>query len=367
MNGYHLDKVRPGSPGEILAPVRRQLTLSSQRCGSAIRSELCALLDGTKARVDGAVEMLGDILYQLGKAEDRLVSLLREIDNDIDRLKQAVIESARRHPKTNGDSPQQVGASLDDCRLRCKQYCMLRSCESIYQSQVRYVRDTRVLVKQSAKEFISFRQQLRDFEGRFGQADDASEDSNANVEQASSESVSDSAQENNTASEHASYVQRLVNAFDEKLRVNGRITPSKLVSASDEVWGGFVQSLRKEAIEYLIEGVAEPLDDALSDTNEATPDAMINAIAPRLGNVGGERRVLAILSEKSGPARWPKKLTSHFGDCVTFLDGARSEMFVCCEIQGISIESVINRFLRQNPNLVELASRLHTRIDTDWA
>jgi hypothetical protein len=80
--------------------------------------------------------------------------------------------------------------------------------------------------------------------------------------------------------------------------------------------------------------------------------------------LGGQHRVLAVLPNVAPEGTWQQALTARFGDCVTVNHGV--EPLVCCETAALDIESVMGRLVESQPDVIETAAQLHTRIDVDW-
>lgn len=119
--------------------------------------------------------------------------------------------------------------------------------------------------------------------------------------------------------------------------------------------------------------------------SDATPSSSSPAVRPRgmsrgndparpsrqqrireLTNIGGGRRVLALLPDSAPRDHWKNQLVAEFGDCVTVGDSGSSCISVYCEVERIRFEHVLSQFTRHNPRLNEVASRVHSRNDIEW-
>ena len=89
-------------------------------------------------------------------------------------------------------------------------------------------------------------------------------------------------------------------------------------------------------------------------------------MAPRLSTAGTGRRILAVVAEEKSPADWRQKLEAAFGECVTLQQDAQGLAFLCCEVEGLNVEALVDQLTGQDPHLIEMASRLRTRIDIPW-
>jgi hypothetical protein len=82
--------------------------------------------------------------------------------------------------------------------------------------------------------------------------------------------------------------------------------------------------------------------------------------------VGGGRRILGVFRDEASCGHWLPRLQDAFGHCVTVQTYAHGGPLLCCEAEGISFDAVLARLKSPNPNLAEMASRIHTRADIQW-
>lgn len=87
---------------------------------------------------------------------------------------------------------------------------------------------------------------------------------------------------------------------------------------------------------------------------------------PRLGGVGGIRRVLGLIPDGLDTDDWQRRLQTEFQDCVGVRQQPGDHLSVYCELDEVPYESIINTLSFNQPNLQEVASRVHTRIDVNW-
>ena len=126
-------------------------------------------------------------------------------------------------------------------------------------------------------------------------------------------------------------------------------------------------TLRQQAINFLLEDAAfrNSADDSADEINLAH-QPLWEAARPHLSNVGGGRRVLAVVPDGLSTAQWKQKLEDEFGNCVSICPSADQELFICCESVGITNEAILSQISYQQPHLADIADRLHTRIDINW-
>ena len=87
---------------------------------------------------------------------------------------------------------------------------------------------------------------------------------------------------------------------------------------------------------------------------------------PGFRGCGGRRRVLCVAPGGFNTSELEETLRQEFDDCV----GARNAQMPCVltvsETEGVQIESVMSLLTRTNPQIADVAGRIHTRIDVDW-
>ena len=81
---------------------------------------------------------------------------------------------------------------------------------------------------------------------------------------------------------------------------------------------------------------------------------------------GGRRRVLGMVPDDVDATEWKKTLQTEFGSCVAMRSVRSDHVSVVCEIEGVPIESVLTRLTINNPQIADVATRIHTRIDLEW-
>ena len=87
---------------------------------------------------------------------------------------------------------------------------------------------------------------------------------------------------------------------------------------------------------------------------------------PKLQNVGGGQRVLAVLPEPQPTEVWESILTPAFGECVSTCSTETVDICVVCETEGIAISATVDALTHMRPHILELAGRLHARQDVPW-
>ena len=80
-------------------------------------------------------------------------------------------------------------------------------------------------------------------------------------------------------------------------------------------------------------------------------------------NIGGGRRVLAVLPDSVSENDWKARIEAVFGDCVTIERSSGNDLTVYNEIEGVEFSTLLNLFASKNPKLLDYAARVRTRVD----
>jgi hypothetical protein len=97
-----------------------------------------------------------------------------------------------------------------------------------------------------------------------------------------------------------------------------------------------------------------------------SPGVGLQAATPRLSACGGGRRLLLATAENLSPEQLLPQLGAEPGQASTVLDDAENGALLCYEAEQLSLRHVAAAVLDNRSQYVELASRLHTRVDVTW-
>ncbi len=347
-------------PAAILRHLQRQLHSSAQKCVHAVQGELLAIMNGSAKRLDGASEALGDFVFRLNESAENLVPLVQKIRGDLEQLKRAAAPDGGNSNGGTTSEPGQAESTAQRHLSLCRRYFMLKFCEGIWLCWMRYLQTIRDTVTQTVPVLTSLQARLQELEDHFGRA--------IKMRDCGSTSGTRAERESNAPAACDAIDEFLVRAFDDKLRLDGRIGPASFMSnEQNRGWKGASDSIRNEALTFLAGQGLAPASQEDSSVMVADDEAnLVESVAPRIANVGGGRRVLAVIPNHTTPADWQQRLAAKFGNCVTMQPGADSEFFFYCEVEGIAIPTVIDHLACEHAGILEMASRLHTRIDVEW-
>ena len=154
--------------------------------------------------------------------------------------------------------------------------------------------------------------------------------------------------------------QQTIDAFDSHVRSSA---PEFLAqySKSHRNSKELIHKLASSATQYLIDSEQDRDGIVANDTTSFPGNAW-----PEITGTGGRRRVLGLVPEGIEREVWESKLKLEFGDCVAIRNVADHEMTVVCEIAGVPLDALFGCLTHENPHLVDVASRIHTRTDIEW-
>jgi hypothetical protein len=391
----------------VLTWILDELAPIARTCNAAITMKILAMVDSAENGLQGARQVLADLGLRLDKTAAMLSSLIDEMSKDLELVRRRVtaacdsegdspIFAADRSPsQATPTSPRKSGQSPGEGQpgepvfrgftpqeaVLYQEYCRIRLCESVHRCLLGRVGDVQATVKHLATELTALDRRFQELGDLLGQAgENPSADGYAEVslagppESEGGESpfghhAPAGPDENGTApfANAASSVAFLASAFEDRVRANPRLRPSSLLGGGGEVVQRLLAALGDEAARFLHDHLAA--NDAPDDSSPATAysgGSCEAAAMPRLMNLGSGCRLLGVQRDEASLAVCKQKLEATFGDCVTTQQDPGVAPFICCEVEGIDIESIISQLTRRDSRLVEMASRVHTRIDIQW-
>jgi hypothetical protein len=330
-----------------LAPVARA-------CNAAITTKILAMIDAAEYRLAGARGVLADVESRLEETATVLAALIDEMGKDLAQVRRRVSAACGgegAEPAFRDFTPQQAAVY--------QEYCRIRLCENVHRCLLDRVRDVQATVKHLAGGLTALDGRFQELDARLSEVVAAPPgDGGAEASPPGSPEP---------ALDPAASVAFLASAFESRVRANPRLRPSSLLGGGSEAAQRLLAALGDEAARFLQEHLAS--SDASDDASPATARAGGSceaAAMPRLMNLGGGCRLLGVDRDEASLAVCKQKLQAAFGDCVTTQQDATVAPFICCEVEGIDIESLASQLGRQDGRLIEMASRVHTRIDIQW-
>jgi hypothetical protein len=339
-------------PSVILQHLQQQLQTSAQKCVFAIQTDLLTSIDTHATRLDAGREALGDIVFRLDATLDRLLPLLKRIRSDLEQIRLTATHdtSASNEPYMCPTHP--TGVASDESRALYQRYYLLKFCEGIWRCSIEYVRTIRDNVSKTAIVFASLDEQLQRLEDRFARVPSANE-----IEHPA-----------DTPSAISSPAPSVIKAFDHQLRTEGNVKLAELISPEPQsTLEALAGLLRNAAVGFLAERGDDPHAVATNTGNIIDQEqGFVEAVTPRISFAGGGRRILAVLPGQTPPRTWQQKLADKFGSCVTIQQHACRDVFACCEVEGLAVRSVVGGLTCDQPTVVDMAFRLHSRVDVEW-
>ena len=125
--------------------------------------------------------------------------------------------------------------------------------------------------------------------------------------------------------------------------------------------------LRAYAIEMTAANVAAPAAGAGGGQEPLFQlPAAVQEAAPRFAGCGGQQRMFVVASEALSEAITPNALGEKVTTPPTVIVDPQADMLICHEIEDLSLKRIASAVLDQRFQVVEAASRLHTRTDVQW-
>ena len=113
--------------------------------------------------------------------------------------------------------------------------------------------------------------------------------------------------------------------------------------------------------EIKVSGEGKPSDSIFS------LGAGAKAADPRLSDCGGARRLLLIAPGSTASVQLVEQLGDGIRELPTVVTDAENDVILCYEGEQVPLRQVAATVLDQRPQIADIASRLHTRIDVPWS
>jgi hypothetical protein len=87
---------------------------------------------------------------------------------------------------------------------------------------------------------------------------------------------------------------------------------------------------------------------------------------PRLLGCGGGRRLLILAPESPTSSTLAEVVQQASQQAPAVLADADCDLLACCEMENVPLDGVAAKLVESSPQCLELARRLHTRVDVEW-
>lgn len=314
---------------------------SVSRVARTVQQELARRLQQTSLRIRQQLCQTADRPFHLARARFLLQACLERVDEAVEAcsLQKSEVQEAFAALCTaflSGKGQQSGSHSLAARKSFCQQYCLLLICQAVCQCVISHLMSLReTLINQHLAAISACQRQLR---------------------QIASGMIRDGVA-------LASLPSDTVEAFERFQLVSGQFRISTLLRTPDDPPRSGA-ALASDAVSFFAAKTRG------AETAECPADAgtagFPSTASPVLANVGGGRRVLALIPSASLAATWKPRLQAEFGDCVVVREAPGQGITACCEVEGIFVPAVIESLTHLRPGVAELAERVHSRIDIAW-
>ncbi len=125
--------------------------------------------------------------------------------------------------------------------------------------------------------------------------------------------------------------------------------------------GAVIEALKQIPIAPLVLG-----GDAPAEVQNQRLEACLQCAKPTWTDCGGARRLLAMLGENAAESRLAQMISGELTAPGTVLTLSSPDFVICNEVQNISLAHVASRLIEERNDYVQIAGRLHTRMDVEW-
>lgn len=313
-----------GLPSEhpivVLSELRQQLGKTSSASIAQIYSRILELADHSPARLTVLCETVGDMLSQLENTQRMVAEMLEQTQRDRQQLvNQESLSTADR----------QLTGSAERHRAGCRNYITSSFCSGVLECLSRHLNELRTGLREQCSEMM--------------------------------QSATLMAMHEPATAEHLE-LNPLIQALNQKLLESGTLRSEDILHKAPPT-GAVPAELKKRVLAFLADASTE-VRGSLDTSNS---ESVVEQAQPNLSHVGGGRRILAVLPSYLPTADWQRGLERRFGNCVTLsVRPDDAELFVCCEVEDIRLEAIIDRLADNDPAVSEMATRVHTRTDVAW-
>lgn len=287
-----------------------------------VRAQLKAQLPENLQQIDTFLSQILEVRIRPAVAEQMLTALLRRIDyalaacqNQKHDLDTAFNDLCASQQAANRDA--QSHASQTVIKGFCRQYCMLVTCQAICQNVIENLK----ALQSSLPQFVAGRLNLqRERLKKLG------------------------AIMNGGAASPATIPEQMISAFESHLRASGRFRANSLQSR--DVRSSDAAALLSDATNFLLLSMSASAQLANDNSSQRRSEAFPASAKPRLQNVGGGQRVLAVMSDAESMGAWVSMLQNDFGACVSACSVPADEVSVICEVEGVALPAAIDALTR---------------------
>ena len=346
-----LPRESAASPAEQVASIIRQDAVAGTKSpdsvttlANEVRAELKTRLPRDLQLIAAFLKQFLDLQIRPGLAEQTLDALARRIGqarsachdqrNDLGAAFNDLCESQKDMNPDQGTKPSHTAL-----RGYCRQYCMLVTCQTICQNVIEHLQEIQSALPQLLEERSrNLRERLNPLASQINGT--------------------------SAASTAAAIPEQMIAAFEAHLRTSGRFgmnsLPTRAVGPPD------AGTLLSEATNFLLLSMSpDPLFAVAARTPQRS-DTFPASAKPKLRNVGGGQRVLAVVPDPAATEFWKSMLQREFGACISTCTARAVDVCVICETEGISLPAAIDSLTHMRPHVLELAGRVHSRQDVPW-
>jgi hypothetical protein len=327
-------------------------------------------LEHPDVRLSGAQQATAWFARHFGMMESTALQVVQRLSDEAAALKNRLTAEAafasRGEDQGDGGRGNEVRRQLAESMLR---YGQLRAYEVAHRCVGDMARKMRQQMAAVSGDFASLRNKLGQLATHFDALDStaAGRDSKPGTRAAERGRHLPPPGDNGRSSQLAEMVERQLSAS----LAPGDRSLFRLLTGALRDPDVLVKSLRAAARHVLAEQ---------ADSKEAPPPelsgsadccaadslpARLEESTPRLLACGGAKRVLALVPRDAHLETLKRKLEPSLG-AISVQPQEEDELVLCCEAERIPLDNVAASLIAGRQEYVDLAARLHTRVDVDW-
>ncbi|MFV2066614.1 MAG: tubulin-like doman-containing protein [Pirellulales bacterium] len=116
----------------------------------------------------------------------------------------------------------------------------------------------------------------------------------------------------------------------------------------------------------IVDWLLGPSGDGTSEKPGNALEACLEAATPSWTGCGGARRLLLVLPERAEAASLAQQIVADHSAAPSIVHDPDPEVRFCFEVERLPLAALARSLVEHNTSYIDIAARLHTRIDVEW-
>ncbi len=338
-----IDELLPAAPsfslaGNTLDDKFRQFVETQ---ANHITQCLATLIDNPELRFPAAHSAAEFLIGELQKSKENASKMSGGLEAELRQLPSALFDEEGLSNSDRIRNTSKVGVLLSDLQ----HYFALRQLQNTFGWTWQLANHLQGEVRETVQKLTKFQNTLTSLSASLG-----NKSSQANLSADGSEQS------------HPLKVSWQANQLD---KINQEIAKS-LENDVAENYGGLA-SLMSEPAEQLQQIVQQAVTLARARAIECILQGQLESLEPNLLECGGARRYFISASKEFQDSGLLDRIRDKLPAPPTVVYHDQPEITLLCEVEGLSAQNVAQHIAEYRPELLDLASRLPTRVDVSWS